>query len=314
MPEIALVLFAYRQLTMIDAAIDSAFAQEGEPLDIILSDDCSPDQTGEIMARRAAEYRGPHKVRYRSSKHNLGAIEHMQEAIAEANAELVILQAGDDISLPNRARTIAEAWRAHGKPTCVICSEFHAIDTQGLPCDSEAIAQPPFTLMSLAQGKNGPIGATCAISRSLVTDLPPIPRTVVYEDRVIPFRALLTGGEIIFLPEKLVRYRVEGGISRGLPNSMPDYLFRYCRDYGARKLEDARQRLLDAEAMRPDDKELIKACRATAADEASKVAMSDGRSLTRKYILALLDGARFIPLTKHYLKAMAFKMSRPLSR
>jgi hypothetical protein len=312
MTEVALIVLAYRQAEVVQAAVDSALTQEGEPLEIILSDDCSPDQTGALMAECAARYRGPHKVQYRASKQNRGSImTHLQEAVAETNAELIIVQAGDDQSEPKRARVIVEAWRKHGKPTCVICSDFTPIDASGQECGAERPSRGPFTLMGLARGITGPLGATCAFSRCLLTDLPPIAPTVTHEDRVIPFRALLCGGEVLFLPQKLVRYRVEGGISRRGPKSLADYAFRFCREADGRTIEDARQRLRDVERMRPWDRRLVQACRSTIAGQAARIAMSNGRSLTRKYVRALRNGAWPVPLTKHYLKVLALRHHRP---
>ncbi len=56
-PRITLVVFAYNQSAMIDAAIDSALVQVCEPIEILLSDDASPDDTFARMQARAATLR-----------------------------------------------------------------------------------------------------------------------------------------------------------------------------------------------------------------------------------------------------------------
>ena len=82
-PRITLVVFAYNQSAMIDAAIDSALAQVGEPIEILLSDDASPDDTFARMQAKAAAYRGPHQVRVRRNPTNLGINGHFN-AVVEA--------------------------------------------------------------------------------------------------------------------------------------------------------------------------------------------------------------------------------------
>ena len=50
-PLVTFALFAYNQENYIRAAVEGAFAQTYQPLEIILSDDCSKDRTFEIMQR-----------------------------------------------------------------------------------------------------------------------------------------------------------------------------------------------------------------------------------------------------------------------
>ena len=48
-PLVTFALFAYNQEEFIREAVEGAFAQTYEPLEIILSDDCSSDRTYEII-------------------------------------------------------------------------------------------------------------------------------------------------------------------------------------------------------------------------------------------------------------------------
>ena len=54
------------------AAIEGAFAQTYQPLEILLSDDCSPDGTYRVMQEMAAAYAGPHRVILNRNPKNLG--------------------------------------------------------------------------------------------------------------------------------------------------------------------------------------------------------------------------------------------------
>jgi glycosyltransferase involved in cell wall biosynthesis len=60
---VTFALFAYNQEKYIREAVEGALAQTYEPLEIILSDDCSSDRTFETMREMAATYDGPHQVK-----------------------------------------------------------------------------------------------------------------------------------------------------------------------------------------------------------------------------------------------------------
>ena len=60
-PLVTFALFAYNQEDYIREAVQGALAQAYEPLEIILSDDCSSDRTYQIMQEMAVVYRGPHQ-------------------------------------------------------------------------------------------------------------------------------------------------------------------------------------------------------------------------------------------------------------
>src|SRR5690606_9493062 len=88
-PLVTFALFAYNQENYIREAIEGAFAQTYEPLEIILSDDCSTDQTFEIMQEVVLGYNGPHKVCVRRNEVNLGLAGHINSILAQAEGEFI---------------------------------------------------------------------------------------------------------------------------------------------------------------------------------------------------------------------------------
>jgi glycosyltransferase involved in cell wall biosynthesis len=125
-PRITLVLLCYNQRHCIQHAVQSCFAQVGEPIEILLSDDASTDGGFELMQSMAALYRGPHTVRLRRNERNLGIGEHYNRAIADSTGQLLVTAAGDDISLPQRVQALAAAWDASAQTADLVAS--HAID------------------------------------------------------------------------------------------------------------------------------------------------------------------------------------------
>jgi glycosyltransferase involved in cell wall biosynthesis len=101
-PLVTFALFAYNQEQYICEAVEGAFAQTYEPLEIILSDDSSSDRTYEIMQEMASAYRGNARIILRRSPANRGLALHMQDVTNLSHGDFMVVSAGDDISLPER--------------------------------------------------------------------------------------------------------------------------------------------------------------------------------------------------------------------
>lgn len=212
-PRITLVVFAYNQSAMIDAAIDSALAQVGEPIEILLSDDASPDDTFARMQAKAAAYRGPHQVRVRRNPTNLGINGHFNAVVEAAQGELLVMMAGDDLSLPERVARVAQAWDASGQRLDLIAS--HLIDMSPEGEDLGVVRVDDLsqwrTVEDWAQRRPYIVGAAHAFTRRLSERFGPLLPRVSYEDQVNLLRALCGGGACT-IDAPLVRYR-RGGVS-----------------------------------------------------------------------------------------------------
>ena len=126
---VSMVLLAYRQEAFIEAAVRSALAQDYDNLEVVLSDDSSPDGTFAIMERLAEDYRGPHRIVLNRTAGNAGLLPHFYQAVGRASGELIVAAAGDDISHPDRVRRLAEAWQKEGADA--VYSRHDVIDDQG---------------------------------------------------------------------------------------------------------------------------------------------------------------------------------------
>jgi len=152
-------------------------------------------------------------------------------------------------------------------------------------------------------------GASSAFTRDLIDRFDPISPDVIHEDRVLPFRAALLGGAVSYVPSKLVRYRVQGGVSRGTPpRDLHDYLHEFSARAHTRFLPDARQRLLDIEAL--NGPASVRAmCRRAVIDHEARLEMANipSRKLELSLLKFLWRGAKPAPLIYHYLK---FRLGR----
>src|ERR1017187_1574352 len=109
-PVVSFVLLAYKQEQFIREAVEGALSQTYSPLEIILTDDCSPDHTFAIMQEMVTAYQGRHSVKLNRMAKNKGLAASINSMMALAVGELVVFAAGDDCSLPHRVETLASEW------------------------------------------------------------------------------------------------------------------------------------------------------------------------------------------------------------
>jgi glycosyltransferase involved in cell wall biosynthesis len=215
-PAVTLGLVAYNQEKYVREAIDAAFAQMFSPLEIILSDDCSPDQTFAIMEEMAAAYRGPHSVRTRREPSNVGLVQHLMNVARAAQGDLLVVAAGDDISYPNRAGALYQAWTERG--AAALTSLHDEIDAKGtvlgrgLSFPHSDFTQKMFADDHQAHRVDGMVeivpGFCAAYPRSFWADLPDAPCSLQVEDGIASALINMRRGRIHRVQQSLVAYRI----------------------------------------------------------------------------------------------------------
>lgn len=208
-PLVTFALFAYNQEKYIREAMEGALSQTYEPLEIIFSDDCSTDNTFNIIENLAANYSGPHSIRLNRNPENMGISRHVRYIHEMANGEIIIHAAGDDISYPERTTVTVKTFYDQTISPSLVMSNAHVVSDGGelLGLYSKEKNQiieingDPTDFRSIGSA------ATYAITKDLV-DIYPHPIPEIYgEDRVALIRAKLSDG-VIYTPEILVKYRI----------------------------------------------------------------------------------------------------------
>src|SRR5687768_3609370 len=98
MSRASFILLSYNQQDCVQAAVQAALNQVCKPLDILISDDCSTDQTFSRIEEVVAGYRGPHTVNVQKTERNLGICGHLNRCIQQTSGDPIIGAAGDDVS------------------------------------------------------------------------------------------------------------------------------------------------------------------------------------------------------------------------
>ena len=157
-PLVSIILFSYNQENFITEAVESLLNQTYSPLEIILSDDCSKDDTFNRMKRLAKAYKGPHKVKLNHNKKNLGVIAHMNKALNLTKGELIFAAAGDDISLPERCEKVVSYWLATNKKANLIANPGcypTAVQLGFMPLLEAGVIDPTYLIADAKSGASG---------------------------------------------------------------------------------------------------------------------------------------------------------------
>ncbi len=206
-PLATFILCAYNQEKYVTEAVIGALSQTYSPLQIIFSDDCSTDNTFEIMSNIISNYDGPHKITLNKNSSNLGIGAHINRLMELAEGDYIIASAGDDISDKERTEVIMNAFMNSEKPTYSIWSKARYIDSNGFLVDKEFPGNTSdYTEISISRNIKPLIGATHAWHRDTFSFFGPLMPEVVFEDNAISFRSFLLGN-ILYIDKCLVSYR-----------------------------------------------------------------------------------------------------------
>lgn len=211
-PLVSFCIVAYKAEKYIAEAIEAAFAQDYPNLEIIMSDDGSPDRTYEIMQEKAMSYKGPHTVILNRNEPNLGPRENYNKVLYElASGEILVIADGDDVSKPERTRKCADFMMAHPYVSSMSCV------SQLMDADGVLHEQPPINTLS-----NGHIsvytmwdyvntslisnsGDSRVLRRKVIDSFPPLKWS--YSEDIFLFVRSFYVGDVALIHEPLVKYR-----------------------------------------------------------------------------------------------------------
>ena len=212
-PLVSYCLFTYNQEAYVRESLEAALAQSYSPLEIVVSDDCSPDGTVSVIREVIAAYAGEHRVVLNVNETNLGIGAHVSKVMMElSSGDYMITVGGDDVSFVDHTEC---ALREIEKVDDVSVVDFSGsiIDGSGqrlqesnaLPLAVKYVLDDYLRLKSRLQ-----IFAPGRIVRRRLMDrFGPIASGCPTEDTVLVLRALLCGG-LRRVPIRVIQYRRSG--------------------------------------------------------------------------------------------------------
>jgi glycosyltransferase involved in cell wall biosynthesis len=143
-PSVAVLLPVYNCESFIGECLESILNQSYNNFSIIIVDDCSSDNTVEIIQRYCLRN---NRIELHQNEKNLGIIESRNLLIELSDAQYLAFTDADDLSLPNRLEAQVEHLEQHQDIHALSCwyTRFGVIeDTIRTPTSSEDIASALF--------------------------------------------------------------------------------------------------------------------------------------------------------------------------
>ena len=221
------VLLSYNCAEFIEEAVRGVLAQDYSPLEIVISDDASRDDTWSRIERQVATYDGHHRLILKRRRRTSGSKSaHLATLFPSLSGEVLVLFDGDDVSVSDRVRKIVAAFRL-GPGVQAVYSEMNLIDRAGRSLRRSPVPRPKpgsDAATWFARVDAYAAGGTLAVRRSVIDSFGPLDPEI-NEDIVLPFRASLLG-DVHFIDEPLVTARRHSGsltVKPGRFDSMARY-------------------------------------------------------------------------------------------
>ena len=250
LPALTLALCCYNFERFVAEAVEGAFAQTFRPLEVVISDDHSPDATWTKIVETVIRLGGfPFSPDHQwqrpdfcgmvrlvaqdglalvlnRNENNLGLALHENKLFELSSGEWIAFQAGDDVSKPERMSLVAELVSNDSGIRCISC-RTDVINAKGEPYP---IPQKYIKMQErsekLAQHLPSILGAGAVYHRDVYFKFGPLAPFVANEDHVLPLRAALLG-RIVFSPIAMVLYRKHGENVSGVYAPTQESLARY---------------------------------------------------------------------------------------
>jgi glycosyltransferase involved in cell wall biosynthesis len=221
MPQLLLsvAIITYKHEAFIEQCLEGVISQEtGFGFEVVIGDDCSPDNTRTRIKRVTAKHQ--REVRVLERPDNIGAAKNLLEVFGACQGKYVALLEGDDYWVSTRKLERQVAFlEAH--PECAMCfSRSDWIQEGGPETRTGSYPVPPlgscYGLDDLLREGNFIATATAVYRREVLTRLPDWYVTMKIGD--FPLHVLAaTTGQVGFVPEvTAVHRRHAGGMWSGV--------------------------------------------------------------------------------------------------
>lgn len=253
-PLISVAVATYNGSRFLRQQLDSIYAQTWSNFEVVVCDDCSKDNTPNILE----EYRQRYGLRYEVNERNLGLIRNFEKVLLSCRGEFIVLSDQDDVWRPVKLEKIVSIFNTMPEIGYVFsdaelvddnlcslgCTMWNSVGFQG---NIRQVFSCGNQLVSLLR-QRFVTGATMALKRSLLPVLLPFPvGTIWLHDGWIAIVATSLGCYGMPVEETLIMYRQHVAQQVGAPiqnkvSMLERYNnFRSNRDRNAAKYEKMAQ-------------------------------------------------------------------------
>jgi glycosyltransferase involved in cell wall biosynthesis len=209
-PLISIVLLCYNQQDYVAEAIDGVLSQTYSPLEILIFDDCSSDNTAAVIESRLSARQTQHKVRFLRNSKNLNPAGTLKVGFDMAQGDLFVISCGDDIMFPAMVKRMADVWMTESVSlvtTNALYIDQHSNSLNRMFRDPNMTADDSFETLARDGSNACCFGPAIGFEPEVYKTFGWVPPYIDGYDIMIPFYAYLLKGAK-FVNEPLLKYRV----------------------------------------------------------------------------------------------------------
>jgi glycosyltransferase involved in cell wall biosynthesis len=222
-PLVSIITPAYKAEKYIESCIDSVVAQSYRNWELIIVDDCSPDNTAEVVKQRSDE---DTRIKLISLEKNQGVVNARNTALDYASGQFIAFLDSDDLWLPEKLSVQINAMLENG--WAMTYSSYSIIDEEGKDLAKTIEAPVSTTYRNLFRGSN--IGClTVVINREITGDFK-MPH-IHHEDYATWLDILKRGYVAYGIQESLAKYRKATGSLSGNKLKAASWQWNILREY-----------------------------------------------------------------------------------
>jgi glycosyltransferase involved in cell wall biosynthesis len=208
MAKVSICCPCYNSEKYIKETVASFVNQSFEDIEIVISDDCSTDNTYNVISSNFNDNR----IRLFKQKQNLGPSLNSEFVVNQSTTEYLSMCAGDDVMHIDRVKKCYEFMQQN--PSCDMVYTFtQTIDENSNDSIENVFNQtktPSEMLRHFFDNGNFICGTSIMIKKDVYRKLKFNPCLLQLQDFDMWARMLLNDFKIMCLPEKLTKYRVHG--------------------------------------------------------------------------------------------------------
>jgi len=201
LPLVSIAMCTYNGERFLKEQLDSLVYQDYSNLEIVIADDCSKDQTPQILQEYSSRF--PF-IRLYFNKKNLGYIKNFENAIQLCKGELIALSDQDDIWAKDKISKMVSHMGEH----VLLYHDSEFINDKG-----ESLNKKMSDILNMYAGNsfkpflffNSVSGHACLFRKELIKISLPFPKEI-FHDRWLTYAAVNLG-TIGYLDLPLVKYR-----------------------------------------------------------------------------------------------------------
>ncbi len=168
-PTISIAMATYNGGRFVAEQLRSLAGQELPPTELVVTDDGSTDGTPDLIEAFAAS--APFEIRVHRNAGRLGVLRNFEKALSLCRGDIVFLSDQDDMWLPDKIRTVVEAFDAHPEALVILNDKI---------ITDEALVPSGTTMLTNIRGFGSPdscfVAGCCAAFRRQWLDFAlPIP-------------------------------------------------------------------------------------------------------------------------------------------